>query len=151
MNGGRVAALVDLVPGRYLIIDPFRPDIPGLFEMNVHLPAAIQSGRQIWEITNTGTALHEISLVPVPVGATTDEAVTALMSTLTGESIEGQVGPVWDGWEYITTNGAGVLSPGGTLWAQFDIDPGTYAVACFVPGANGPHLLDGMIQIITVV
>jgi hypothetical protein len=174
MNGGQAAAVVDLVPGRYVIIDPFRPDIPGrfevvadsstpvavvtpeadaqveLFEMNFRLPDEIRSGRQIWEITNAGAAFHEISLIPVPDGATTDEAVTALQSTLTGESIEGQVGPAWDGWQYVTTNGAGVLSPGGTLWAQFDIEPGTYAVACFVPGANGPHLMDGMIQIVTV-
>ncbi len=175
INGGRAAALVDFIPGRYLVVDPFRPDIPGrfevvaateppvsetapeadarvdLFEMNFRLPDAIKSGRQIWEITNAGAGLHEISFVPVPAGATADEAVIALMSTLTGESIEGQVGPAWDGWEYITTNGAGVLSPGGTLWAQFDIEPGTYAVVCFVPGANGPHLMEGMIQIVTVV
>jgi len=174
IDGGRAAALVDFVPGRYLVVDPFRPDIPGrfevvaatgtpvaetapeadarveLFEMNFRLPDEITSGRQIWEITNAGAGLHEISLIPVPAGATADEAVIALMSTLTGESIEGQVSPVWDGWEYITTNGAGVLSPGGTLWAQFDIEPGTYAVACFVPGANGPHLMEGMIQLVTV-
>lgn len=101
-------------------------------------------------MTNTGASFHEIALAPVPAGATVEEAVVALGATLTGASTAGQLGPVWDDWEYELTNGVGVVSAGGTVWAQFDIAPGTYAVVCFAPGAKGPHLMAGMIQLVTV-
>lgn len=173
-SGGEAAALVDLVPGKYLVMDPFRPDVPArfevlatsatpvpltappvdatvaLYEMAFTLSDEIRPGRQVWAVTNIGAAFHEIEFVPVPAGATTTDAALALGATVTGASTEGQLDPVWDGWVYSAAGGVGVLSPGGTVWAQFDLAPGTYAIACFVPGPNGPHLMEGMIQIVTV-
>ena len=81
-------ALVDLLPGRYVAGDPYRPPteyaqfvvtgetgetgatapaagpaadvVAELFEMGFTLPAEIASGRQVWEVRNTGAMLHEL-------------------------------------------------------------------------------------------
>jgi hypothetical protein len=43
------------------------------------------------------------------------------------------------------------LQPRATIWFIAHLQPGTYAVLCFVPDDNGiPHALLGMIAILTV-
>jgi hypothetical protein len=103
-GGGRAVALVDLVPGRYLVGDPFRPAseyarvevvaetvapatkaegpdaavVAAMHEMAFDLPKEVHSGRQIWRVDNTGGMPHEIALLPVPAGATADDVKTAI-------------------------------------------------------------------------
>ena len=184
-DGGRAVALVDLVPGRYLVGDPYRPGseyarlevgeggdaadrpepaadvVAGMHEMAFDMPAELVAGRQVWQVQNTGAALHEIAVMPVPAGATTEQVVAALGAALAaeaaGESFEDQgapadLGPAWMGWEVELVAGVGATSPTRSVWAQIDLAPGTYAAVCFVPdpATFTPHAMMGMIEVFTV-
>lgn len=173
-EGGQVAGLVDLTPGRYLVLDPFFPASPArfevtdaaatpapmaapevdltveLFEMAFTLPESVSAGSQLWEVKNAGTTFHEMVIMPVPDGVTVSDVIAVLEADESGAPPPAEVGPAWAGWVYEPVDGVGVLSAGGTVWAQFDLEPGTYAAVCFVPGPSGPHFMLGMIQIFTV-
>lgn len=107
LPGRPAVALVDLIPGRYLVGDPFRPTdqfarfevtapastadaasdpdadvIAELFEMGFALPDDVPAGRKVWEIRNTGAMLHEIAIFPVPAGATTEQVTAAVSAEL---------------------------------------------------------------------
>ena len=45
------------------------------------------------------------------------------------------------------------MSPGNTVWAVLDLEPGDYIAICFVPDAESgaPHAMLGMIAPFTVV
>jgi hypothetical protein len=47
---------------------------------------------------------------------------------------------------------AALQSGGTTTWQEFDLDPGSYAVLCFIvdPETGVPHLMDGMVKTFTV-
>jgi hypothetical protein len=171
--GGRVFGVVDLVPGRYLVMDPLEPRTPArftvadtpaaprqepeadvavtMFEMGFTLPGSVHAGRQVWRVDNTGAAFHELAVMPVPAGASADHTIAALSALFAEQPVPTELGIAWAGWSFSLVNGVGVTSPGGAVWAQFDLAPGTYAVLCFVPGGNDlPHLMEGMVKIFTV-
>lgn len=176
-GGGQVYGLVDLSPGRYLVMDPLslgkfdRFDVGGqttdpveattdpaddvvveLFEMGFTMPDTVESGRQLWRIDNGGAAIHEIALMPIPAGATSEDALEALGALYDGQPIPQDLGATWADWEFSLVNGVGVTSPGVSAWAQFDLEPGRYVALCFIPGANDvPHLMNGMAQTLTVI
>lgn len=47
---------------------------------------------------------------------------------------------------------AALQSGGQTTWNSWDLDPGTYAVICFIidPATGRPHVMDGMATVFTV-
>jgi len=177
-NGGRSEGIVDLDAGRYLIIDPLSPELmperlivgggesatPGAIpsgdapaadvtatmrEMTFDMPATVPAGRQLWEVTNTGAMGHELSILPVPAGATPETTTQAILALFEGNE-PATVGPAWAGWAPVEPGGVGVTSPRRTAWVALDLEPGTYAAVCFFPGGTGqPHILDGMIRIFT--
>jgi hypothetical protein len=172
-DGGRVYGLVDLIPGRYMAIDPLAGDrytgfmveagqatpaaaidpspdvVAEMFEMGFSLPERLPSGRQVWRVDNLGTAWHELALMPVPAGATTEQVLAVMEALFAGNSVPAELGPAWEGWEFHLVNGAGAMSAGRSVWTQFDLAPGTYAALCFVPTNGLPHLMAGMISIVT--
>ena len=170
-GGQRSRAVVDLVPGEYLIVEdtfqPFvvvgdaatpaagaDPAVDGtvrLFDFNFELPDALAPGRQVWAVTNTGPQPHELLLVrsPMPVEA---EQVVGL---LTNEGEDEEATPTGGGPSFADlepVGGMGWLSPGATAWAEVDLEPGTYVALCFVPDpATGmPHAAMGMVAVFTV-
>lgn len=175
-NGGRSEGIVDLIGGRYLVIDPFSPDMmperlviaeaagaaatpsgeepaadvtATMREMTFEMPASVPVGRQLWQVSNTGALGHELSILPVPAGATAETTTRAIL-TLFEEGDPATVGPEWAGWAPVEPGGLGVTSPQRTAWIALDLEPGTYAAVCFFPGGTGqPHILDGMIKILT--
>jgi hypothetical protein len=179
--------LVDLVPGRYLVLDPYRAPAAGarfevtagaaapaapvgqpladieakMYEMAFDLPSVVPAGRQLWQVANAGTALHELAVLPVPTDATAAQVEAALMAALqaeaAGEHFEGQAAPPelgasWTTWRLHLLHGVGVTSPGRSVWTTFDLRPGTYAAVCFVPDpvSGTPHLMMGMTELFTV-
>ena len=180
-------ALVNLEPGRYVVGDPYRPareyarftaletpnrgtqlaDRPNgdvevdLFEMGFRLPASLAAGRSLWEVENTGAMLHEIAILPAPIGVTVAQVEAAVSAELEAE-LGGDIaaarvtidalGEEWVGWSSRPVAGAGVLSPQRVSWAQIDLEAGTYAAVCYIPDpvTGTPHLMLGMSDVFTV-
>jgi len=132
------------------VADPVPDVVATMFEMDFEMPAVIEPGRQVWAISNTGVALHELAIQPVPAGATKEQIIAAFGALYQGRPLPVDFGPEWAGWQENLVNGVGATSPGGIVWAQFDLKPGTYAALCFVPSNGVPHLMAGMIRIFTV-
>jgi hypothetical protein len=130
--------------------DPVADVVATMFEMDFAMPSVVPAGRQVWQVTNTGTAIHELAVQPVPAGATKEQVIAAFTALYAGQPLPADLGPVWSDWQYDLVNGVGATSPGGTVWAQFDLQPGTYVAICFVPSNDVPHLMAGMTRIFTV-
>lgn len=112
-------------------------------------PATLESGSQLWKIENTGTEMaHHVVMVRIPDGATAPEIITEFNGMMTGtppagDSIFAQV--VWVGY-------AALQSGGQAVWSEFDLDPGAYAVICFIMDheTGRPHAADGMVTVFSV-
>lgn len=112
-------------------------------------PNPLPAGPQIWEFANTGTnSPHHTVIFRVPDGTTGEQIVdefTAMASGTppTGTGVMDQA--TWVGY-------AALQSPGRTTWAEFDLEPATYAVVCFIsdPVTSRPHVLDGMVTVVEV-
>ena len=112
-------------------------------------PETLESGPQVWKIENTGTDMaHHVVMMRVPDGATAPEIITEFNSMMAGtppagDSIFAQ--GVWVGY-------AALQSGGQTTWSEFDLEPATYAVICFIMDheTGRPHAADGMVTVFTV-
>lgn len=119
-------------------------------ELRFHVaPDPIAAGPQLWKITNTGMHhAHHVVMVRLPEGITADQIVAEFNGMMAGTPPAGE--PVMAQFTYV---GYAALQSGGqTTWVGYDLDPGTYAVLCFImDGENGrPHLADGMATVFTV-
>jgi hypothetical protein len=165
-------ALVDLSPGRYIVLgdtvqqfdvvgetatpgvtpEAAAPAADGtvrLFEFNFQFPDTLAAGRQTWAVTNAGREPHELLLARSPLPVTTEQ----VMELLAGESEEATPtggGPSFADFEPV--GGMGWLSPGLTAWTEVDLAPGTYVALCFVydPETGLPHVAMGMVAVFTV-
>jgi hypothetical protein len=131
------------------------PPAPGVvLEMTDDLeylvtPDPVPKGPQIWEFTNTGMhSAHHVVMFRVPDGTTSKQIVTEFSAMMSGTPPAGE--PVmarvaWVGY-------AALQSGGQTTWAEFDLEPATYAVICFIidPATGRPHVLDGMVTVFDV-
>jgi hypothetical protein len=111
-------------------------------------PDPIPAGPQIWEFTNTGMhSAHHVVMFRVPDGTTSDQIVTEFSAIMTGTPIAGE--PLMAQFAWV---GYAALQSGGQVtWAEFDLEPATYAVICFIvdPATGRPHVLDGMATVFT--
>jgi hypothetical protein len=165
-------ALVDLSPGRYLVLgdtvqqfevvgdmatpgatpaarEPVAAGTVRLFEYNFQFPDAQALGRQVWAVTNAGREPHELLLArsPEPVTA---EQVMQLLADPSEVATPSGGGPSFADFE--PAGGIGWLSPGLTAWTEVDLTPGTYVALCFVydPATGLPHVAMGMVAVFTV-
>ena len=112
-------------------------------------PETLESGPQLWKIENTGTEMaHHVVMMRVPDGATAPEIITEFNGMMAGtppagDSIFAQ--GIWVGY-------AALQSGGQTVWSEFNLKPGTYAVVCFIMDheTGRPHAADGMVTVFTV-
>lgn len=112
-------------------------------------PDPVPAGPQIWKITNTGEEQsHHVVMARVPEGTTADDITADFASVFAGtppaeDSV--LVTQVFVGY-------AALQSGGQTTWVEFDLDPGTYAVVCYIidPQTGVPHFVDGMVTVFTV-
>jgi hypothetical protein len=134
---------------------PSEPPAPGIvLEMTDDLvyivdPDPAPAGPQIWEMANTGThAPHHVVMVRVPDGTTSQQIIDEFAAMMSGTPPAGE--PVWT--QAVWVGYAALQSGGRTTWAEFDLEPATYAVACFIvdPVTGRPHILDGMVTVFTV-
>jgi hypothetical protein len=168
--GGQAQGVVDLVAGRWVLVDPIDGrDIAiwtvgeggsqtmgpepqagvavGLSEMAFSgLDQPLNSGSQVWKISNQGALEHELAILPAETG-TTVESFTAQLS----DALQSGDTSFWK-----PVGGQGIASKGVTSWQFFDLQPGTYAAVCMTPSEGDspddfvPHALMGMVKIFTV-
>jgi hypothetical protein len=171
LPGERRQAVVDLTAGRYLIVGdvaqrfdvgeaaatpevgapPVTDGAVRLFEFGFAFPDALAPGRQVWAVTNDGSAPHELLLAWSPEPVTAEQIVEMFAN----ESEDENATPVGGGPSFAEmepVGGLGWLSPGLTAWAEVDLRPGTYVVLCFVfdPATGMPHAAMGMVDVFTV-
>lgn len=100
------------------------------------LPAEIKPGRHVWLVENEGPQPHELSLVRLATGKTTDDLKTFFQLN------NGARPPFED------VGGFEPIQAGGRGWVILDLTPGVYVAICFVPDpeTGQAHADLGMIQ-----
>jgi plastocyanin len=97
------------------------------------MPDTIGAGVTTIRLVNRGKELHHASLVQLD-----GKTIIELQRTAP---------PPWKGF----VGGPNTISPGDTASATLTLDPGTYAVACWIPSADGmPHVMKGMLHPLSV-
>lgn len=121
-----------------------------------NLSSTVAAGQHVWQVTNKGPQLHEMTLVSLAPGITFDQfkqmlagpapASPAAGSPAAGSPAAGGPPPA------VTFGGAGAMNPGNTTWAVLDLKPGNDVALCFVPDQKTgvPHFMEGMIMPFTV-
>lgn len=124
-----------------------------LHEMVIDMPDTIPAGDHVWQVENTGSFVHVLSVAKVS-GPITDEQLLNALALQSGDPnatpvAEGSVGdpnniqPIFDSGEF---------SNGLTQLFEMNLEPGTYVAICFLsgPGDVGMHAMLGMYKIFTV-
>jgi hypothetical protein len=119
-----------------------------LKEFTFEFPATITAEPQIRHVTNTGKQPHFLDLIGVPEGTTFNQVMDYISSAFTGTPATSVLTDEDIRGVYNVPN----ISSGQSQWIQVNLDPGAYAVACFVPDQDtgAPHALMGMTQVFTV-
>jgi hypothetical protein len=102
-------------------------------------PAEVAAGLTTFHLVNRGAELHHVQLIRLGEGKTADDFVAALKA--------GGPPPAWA----TVAGGPNPPDAGGTAVATVGLEPGNYALTCFIPSPDGvPHLMKGMVRPLTV-
>ena len=103
-------------------------------------PKTVTSGAVTFRLVNDGKELHHLSIMKLAKGKT--------MTDLAGALKQPGPPPAWT----TDVGGPNPAVPGGTAEATLTLDPGEYAILCFIntPGNPMPHMAKGMIGSFTV-
>ena len=102
-------------------------------------PAELPAGLTTFQLVNRGPAIHHIQLVRLGEGKTFDDFTAALKA--------GGPPPKWASME----GGPNPSELGDTSRTTVRLEPGNYAMLCFVPDPDGvPHVAKGMVRPLTV-
>ena len=128
-----------------------------MVEMDFVVPESFTSGPQIWQLTGSGAQPHHLVLSRVPDGTTEEQVIELAGSYMAPPaSPEAAASPVvqpatlsfediQDIFESL------LLTEGNYNLIEVDLEPGTYAMICFLPAPDGtPHVMMGMVEVITV-
>ena len=109
-------------------------------EFTFDAPAEIPAGLTTFRLVEGGKELHHIQLVKLEGGKTISDFQAALKA--------GGPPPKWA----VDAGGPNPARPGGgESNATMMLEPGNYAITCFIPSADGvPHIMKGMIRPLTV-
>jgi len=108
------------------------------------LEGPLPAGPQIWQVTNSGEQPRQMVLFRTPRVIQADEWMQVLSPMMGGTPSAGVPGfdeLVWVGY-------TAILSPGQTMWIEFDFAPGAYSATSWVVDADtgAPALFLGMAQ-----
>ena len=100
----------------------------------------LPAGPQIWQVTNGGEHPRQMVLFRTPRLLTADDFRAMMVGTPVADA-PSREDLVWVGY-------VAILSPGHSVWIEFDLEPGTYAATSFVADAETgmPAVLLGMVQ-----
>jgi len=100
------------------------------------VPAQIPAGLTTLHLMNQGKEAHQAQLVKLGEGKTFEDFRTALKNMKPNTPP-----PSW----VIFDGGPNAAAPGGTSEATETLEPGNYAILCFIPSTDGvPHVMKGM-------
>ncbi len=120
------------------------PDVTvDLVDFNFAIPAEIEAGPKVWQISNKGQQWHEMAIVKLSDGATVDDVLAMLQSE---EEPAGP--PPFEDVAFWSPN-----SPGETGYVTWDLPAGEYTVLCFLPDLAGDmsaHAAHGMVATLIV-
>lgn len=108
------------------------------------IPAGLTSGTQLWELTNPSDQVHHMIIIRLHEGKTLADVMAFMEAGEEGE-------PPGDEVAHVSP-----VSPGQTVFPEFDLEAGEYIAACFIPDHGGeemgpPHAMLGMMQQFSVV
>jgi uncharacterized cupredoxin-like copper-binding protein len=110
-----------------------------LYDYNFDLDKPLKAGRRTIQIKNTAKQFHEAFIAKLPPGV----PPTALLEWMAG-GMKG-VAPA------MPAGGIVGLSPGQENFLTVDLEPGEYALYCFLPAPDGKeHVAHGMLKQISV-
>lgn len=113
--------------------------ILNLYDYNFDFDKPVKAGRRVIQVKNSATQFHEAMLVKLP----PNTAVTALTDWMSG----GMKGPP----PAMPNGGVQAINPGEENFLTVDLEPGDYALYCFVPAPDGKeHVVHGMLKKFTV-
>lgn len=106
-------------------------------DFNYVLSQPLVAGPQTIRVTNNGEHAHEVWVTRLGEGKT----VTDLFAALAPDA------PA-DAWKFNGIGGITEIEPGAHAYFQVDLEPGRYALLCFVsdPDQGAPHAAMGMVQ-----
>ncbi len=101
------------------------------------------AGSHRLRVVNSGPQAHEVVILKLNEGAT-QEDVLEWMHALE----QGTAGPP----PFSLNGGVATMDPGVSNDITLNLEPGSYALMCFVPdsGDGNPHFLHGMMDVITI-
>jgi hypothetical protein len=107
------------------------------------MPSELEGGWTTLRLENTGEEPHEFALAKLEGDRTRADVLAMLSDPATQEQ-----GP--PGWVAIRA-GIPTLQAGETAALTQELEPGRYALICFLDGPSGkPHFLDGMLSVVEV-
>ena len=102
-------------------------------------PAELPAGLTTFRLVNRGPGLHHVQLVRFGEGKTFEDFMAALKA--------GGPPPKWVTME----GGPNPVELGDTSSTTLTLEPGNYAMLCFIPDPDGvPHVAKGMVRPLTV-
>src|SRR5688500_7532391 len=105
-------------------------------------PAEIPAGLTNFRLVDNGKELHHATLIKLEEGKTYAD----LMAGMTAMK-PGTPPPGW----MIPAGGPNAVGPGSSTALTMVLQPGNYAIVCFIPDAKGvPHVAHGMSKALTV-
>lgn len=104
------------------------------------IQGTLTAGTQMVQVHNAANQPHEVLFIPLPPGATLEDFLAPPAEGAEGDE-EPPMGMVHGMW---------AMDPGVTAVFALTLEPGTYAVVCFIPDADGPHFMQGMAMEVTV-
>ncbi len=136
-------------------------EVPGaveivMAEMYFEVPETFATGPQIWHVVNNGQQVHHVVLSRVPDGTTEAQVLELVNSEFAGPPASPEAGatPVETALSFEDVEDVFfslLFSSGQANWYEVDVEPGTYAMLCFMPDPSGtPHVMLGMVKVFTV-
>lgn len=130
----------------------------GMGEMYFEVSAEIVAGPQIWQLVSEGQQPHHLNLSSVPEGTTVEQIMELAASF--GPPASPEASPVTAAspaapplsFEDVQDVFYSIPMSGDTTnFVALDLEPGTYAMICFLPAPDGtPHVMLGMVEVVVV-
>ncbi len=111
-------------------------------EYSFDAPAEIPAGLTNFRMVDNGKELHHAQLMKLEEGKTFDDLMAGMKTMKPGTPPPGWL---------IPAGGPNAVTPGSTSALTMVMEPGNYAILCFIPDAKGvPHVAHGMAKALTV-